>query len=66
MGDLSHYDICLGCSKSNFKFCCSVYKDPTKTPWIRNGEYCPFNSRDVKSKKKKFVNPIKQSKRKTK
>ena len=60
---MTHREICEGCPKSNQDFCCSVYHDPTKTPWIRFGEPCPFNPKGAAKGKKKFVNPIKASKR---
>jgi len=45
-------------------FRCSVYDDPHKLMWARHGKPCPFNPPKEEEKKKKFVNPIKQSKRK--
>jgi hypothetical protein len=47
--------------------CCSAYLDPSVLPWIRQGKQCPVNTLvDETVKKKKFVNPLKASKRKNK
>jgi hypothetical protein len=59
--------MCNGCPKSPGWSAtgesCSVYADPQKTYPGRNGGHCPFNPPRPKESKKKFVNPLKASKR---
>jgi hypothetical protein len=59
--------MCTGCHKAGDwtaagGWVCSVYKDPKVLMYFRHGTPCPFN-RPVEVVKKKFVNPIKASKR---
>lgn len=59
---------CHGCTKDPewiaTGFVCPVYADKTKTIAYRHGKACPFNPVKVDDdKKKKFVNPLKASKR---
>lgn len=52
-----------GCSKSlQSGLICTVYKDPTVLPWVRNNTQCPFNQ-VIEISSKRVRNPLKQSKR---
>jgi len=51
---------CAGCSKN--VGVCTVYPEPTKLMWFRNGQQCAFNFKTV-AKKEKVVNALKASKR---
>ena len=59
--------MCNGCTKSAGWLAsgeiCTVYSEPQETYAGRNGGHCPMNPPLPKDSKKKFVNPLKASKR---
>lgn len=58
---------CWGCDKASewnaTGYTCTVYRDPHKLVWYRQGNHCAFNRPKVEKAKKGFVNPLKASKR---
>jgi len=55
---------CASCSKNAAPEAslCTVYKEPLKLAWYRNGQMCAFNYKE-KAKAKVVVNALKASKR---
>jgi len=70
IGILFTSTMCNGCPKKPVwnaaGWQCPVYAEPRKTISARQNKPCPFNPPAPKVTKKKFVNPLKASKRENK
>lgn len=53
---------CGGCNKE-VNGACTVYADPTKLMWFRNGQQCAFNFKVISQAPVKKTNALKASKR---